>query len=56
MACYMCEIESFIFFYSCNRASYDSAFVYFIKVAFIVLAAAKTFNSDFCRQVTNALY
>ena len=22
----------------------------------IVLAAAKTFNSDFCRQVTNALY
>ena len=21
----------------------------------IVLAAAKTFNSDFCRQVTNAL-
>ena len=23
---------------------------------FIVLAAAKTFNSDFCRQVTNAFY
>ena len=22
----------------------------------IVLAAAKTFNSDFCRKVTNALY
>ena len=24
--------------------------------AIIVLAVAKTFNSDFCRQVTNALY
>ena len=23
---------------------------------FIILAAAKTFNSDFCRQVMNALY
>ena len=23
---------------------------------FVVLAVAKTFNSDFCRQVTNALY
>ena len=23
---------------------------------FIVLAAAKTFNSDFCHKVTNALY
>ena len=33
-------------------------FIIFFLVAdkVIVLAAAKTFNSDFCRQVTNALY
>ena len=29
--------------------------VVYVYVPLIVLAAAKTFNSDFCRQVTNAL-
>ena len=43
---------------SCRQANFRmfTEGLFLSHICFIVLAAAKTFNSDFCRQVTNALY